>query len=372
VYRAAPLVAGPARSARALAKAGIAQALTWTRGDALLSALTARAPWPLVLGYHRVVEDFVEAARAAIPALLTSRAMLEQQLDWVGRRFRFVTLDELGEALERGHRVDRMAAVTFDDGYRDLYDVAFPVLRRKGIPAAVFVVTELVGSARPLIHDRLNTLLHRAFAGWREPTAGLAHVLAGLGLRRPAMDLLVVGASPAAAGSLLLRELTRDDVDQVAAALEARVGGAERTDDGGLPLTWAMLAEMRREGITVGSHTRTHAWLTREGPDRVRVELEGSRLDIERHLGGPARHLAYPDGHFDAATVDAAARAGYRFGYTTCRHRDARRPLLTIPRRLLWEQACLGPRGRFAGAVMSCQVHGVFDLVGDCGQDHRR
>ena len=59
--------------------------------------------------------------------------------------------------------------MTFDDGYRDVYEQAFPVLRRKGIPAAVFVVTDLVGRPFWQVHDRLYHLVAKAFATWDDP-----------------------------------------------------------------------------------------------------------------------------------------------------------------------------------------------------------
>ena len=50
---------------------------------------------PLVLGYHRVVEDCGPRSDSA-PAMFVSARTLERQLEWVGRRFQFVSLDELG------------------------------------------------------------------------------------------------------------------------------------------------------------------------------------------------------------------------------------------------------------------------------------
>ena len=100
-----------------------------------------------MIGYHRVVEDFASSAETSIPSMLVSRQMLERHLDWIGRRFRFVSLDELGARLDASDsRDDPIAAITFDDGYRDFYDHALPLLKQKGIPAAVFVVTDLVGT----------------------------------------------------------------------------------------------------------------------------------------------------------------------------------------------------------------------------------
>ncbi|MGH8281386.1 MAG: hypothetical protein ACRERZ_04255 [Gammaproteobacteria bacterium] len=87
-------------------------------------------------------------------------------------------------------------------------------------------------------------------------------------------------------------------------------------------------------------------------------------------LGIPIQHFAYPDGQFNAAVVDAVGAAGYRYGYTTCRHRDVLRPRLTVPRRLLWEKSVADHRGEFSPAVMSCQLHGVFDMRSGCRRAH--
>jgi peptidoglycan/xylan/chitin deacetylase (PgdA/CDA1 family) len=135
-------------------------------------------------------------------------------------------------------------------------------------------------------------------------------------------------------------------------------------------MTWEMLDEIHRAGMTIGSHTRTHVLMTNESKRRVTEEAAGSRKEIERRLGASVRHFAYPSGVFDTAAVDAVAAAGYRFGYTTCSHRDAQLPQLTAPRTLLWENSCCDSAGRFSGSILSCQIHGVFNLVSGCRQRH--
>ena len=135
-------------------------------------------------------------------------------------------------------------------------------------------------------------------------------------------------------------------------------------------MTWEMLAKMQHAGVTIGSHTRTHAWLTLEDRARALDELRGSRLALESRLGVSARHFAYPDGQFNTETAKLVAAAGYRYAYTTCLHRDPGHPLLTIPRRMLWQNACLDRRGRFSPAVLSCQLQGVFGLMRGCEQKH--
>lgn len=348
--------------ARARLKTGLARALGATRLDRALGLVGGGRRLPLVVGYHRVVEDAAACPGPAIPSMLVSRRMLESHLDSIGRRFRFVTLDELGARLESG-RAAPVAAVTFDDGYRDVYELAFPLLRRKGIPAAVFVVTDWIGSARPLSHDRLYRLLVRAWPAARDVLVRLG--VAGAGPATPRAP-----ADPFRALRLVLTRLPQAGVARVIAALEEETtpGGAALDDP--RPLSWEMLAEMGRAGFTVGAHTRSHAVLTRETETRVREETAEARRALAARLGVRVDHFAYPDGAFDPAVVDAVAAADYRFAYTTCRHRDPRRPLLTIPRRLLWENSCLDPAGRFSPAVARCVTSGVFDLVAGCRRRH--
>jgi peptidoglycan/xylan/chitin deacetylase (PgdA/CDA1 family) len=135
------------------------------------------------------------------------------------------------------------------------------------------------------------------------------------------------------------------------------------------PLTWEMVSEMHRAGMTIGSHSKTHALLANESEPKVLEELTDSRQLLEQRLGVPVRHIAYPDGRFDAKTLSAAAASGYRFGYTICQHRDSRYPLLTIPRHVLWEKSCMDWLGRFSPSMMSCHVNGVFKL-NHCDRDH--
>jgi peptidoglycan/xylan/chitin deacetylase (PgdA/CDA1 family) len=357
---------------RSLVKTSVARALCWTRADVLLGALADSARNTLVLGYHRVVDDFSTEAPKTIAAMLITRRMLETQLDWIGRRFRFVGLDELGERLERRNELaGSVAAVTFDDGYRDVYELAFPLLKRKGIPAAVFVVTDLVGTRKLLAHDRLHLALVRAFARWANPARALRRLLVGLGVRLAGMEQWS-GAGWTADSVMvwLLRSVPRGHIVQIIDALEDEVGFVEAAARRLLPMTWEMLTKMQRAGVVIASHTKTHAWLPLEDRERALEELEGSRLELEARLQLTVRHFAYPDGRFNQETAAMVAAAGYRFAYTTCSHRDPRYPLLTIPRRMLWQNSCLDRRGLFSPAIMSCQVRGVFNLLGACEQNH--
>jgi peptidoglycan/xylan/chitin deacetylase (PgdA/CDA1 family) len=340
-------------------KAGAATVLARTGMDHVARSLSGLGNIPLVIGYHRVVDDFASSAQTSIPSLLISRQMLEQHLDWIGRRFRFVTLDEVGSRLESGNGFGPpAAAITFDDGYRDFYDLAFPLLQKKGIPAAVFVVTDLVSTKRAQVHDKLYSLLAQR--------GGCAIPKHWDGISVPE----VASLTPYQATRVLIEALPLTAVEHVISILEEAASIPESISDSYRSLTWEMLDGIQRAGMIVGSHTKTHTLLPNESERRVRDEVAGSRQAIEKKLGVEVKHFTYPSGLFTTTSVSAVAAAGYRFGYTGCTHRDPRHPLLTIPRAILWENSSLDGRRSFSGSVLGCQIRHAFDWVNGCQRQH--
>jgi peptidoglycan/xylan/chitin deacetylase (PgdA/CDA1 family) len=359
-----------ARRWRNQVKTALASTISRTHELGLAEALARGPERPLILGYHRIVDDFASMAHEENPSQLTSTQMFERHLDLVGRHFRFATLDEIGEHLASGRPfTERVAAVSFDDGYRDNYEQAFPILKRKGIPAAVFVVTDLVGQGHWQTHDKLYYLLRKAFACWDDPRRELAGLLNDLGL--PAAHLLrnrSAANTPLTMVSALLPELSQATVGRVMHALEAQVG--DGCSNIPLSLTWEMVEEMHRAGIIIGSHTRTHISLPVESIETVLKELEGSKRAIEERTGAPVLHFAYPGGGFTPRDVVALERAGYRFGYTACPHQDPRHPTLTIERLLLWEGSSVDGDGQFSPAILSCQINDLWPPARTCARVH--
>ena len=302
--------------------------------------------------------------------MLTSTRMFERHLDCVGRHFRFVSLDEIGGHLVSGEPFAQpAAAVTFDDGYRDMYEQAYPILKRKGIPAAVFVVTDLVDRPFWQVHDKLYHLITKAFTVWDDPRRELCGLMRALGLPTEAVTRTREATrTPLLTVSSILPELQIADVRRVMNSLEASVGNGFHDVPG--TLGWAELQEMRANGITIGSHTKSHVSLPAESAETVAGELEGSRRQLESRLAQPIAHFAYPDGQFTPPVTDAVAKAGYQFAYTACQHGDPQYRELTIPRLLLWERSSVDSHGRFSPALLNCQAQGLWPPSRRCERVH--
>jgi peptidoglycan/xylan/chitin deacetylase (PgdA/CDA1 family) len=354
---------------RSITKSCVAGAYTWLGVNRLMTP----SPLPFIACYHRVVENFDRSRRRAIPSMLISTAMLERHIDSIARKFSFLSLDEIGAHLASNEPFRRpVAALTFDDGYSDVYHHAYPLLRRKGIPAAVFVVTSLVGTGRPQIFDRFYLLLRLLYIHGAPLAQTVATALRAKGIESTAVERLNGSNNePFAVMTAVLNALPQQQIEVVLTALEDDVFVRRDQLEEIAPLTWEMIETMHRGGMIIGSHTMSHRLLTSETIETARAELRGSKLELEKRLGSTVNHFAYPDGRFNPAVVLAVHAAKYRYAYGICQARDSNLPLLTIPRKVLWEQSCLNVMGRFSPSIMNCHTQGVFDSKSSCEHDHR-
>jgi len=258
----------------------------------------------LILTYHRFSE---RVGGSPIPA----RAFAEQ-LEYLAKHYTLVTLSRLADCLREGESPTNLAAITIDDGYRDAYEIAFPILRKHRAPATVFVVTEFVEGTTWLWNDIPRYL-----------TAMAAPQRFEIGIEGHRLRLeLNGGASRAVAAGLINAALKSLSVEARDAALERlafdlRVKPPERPPAEYAAINWRQARDMADAGVEIGSHTSTHPILTRLDDTRLREELGRSRDRIQTALGRQVDTFCYPNGDFDPRVRLEVAGAGYKCAVTT-------------------------------------------------------
>jgi peptidoglycan/xylan/chitin deacetylase (PgdA/CDA1 family) len=259
----------------------------------------------LILTYHRFSAD--ERAGA------TSARAFAEQLAYLRARYAIVPLSAVQRHLCDGHPLPpRAAVITVDDGYRDFYEVAFPILRRFEAPATLFAVSAFVDGATWIWTDKLRFVL----AGTR---ARELSVVIGASVINARLD---APASRRAVAGRINEALKRESDDareriimRIAAQLGATIPMSPPSEYGAV--TWNELRAMTAAGIEIGSHTVSHPILTRIDHTRLTRELTASRERLETMLDRPATLFCYPNGDYDRAIRDEVARAGYRLAVTT-------------------------------------------------------
>jgi len=188
-----------------------------------------------------------------------------------------------------------VCALTFDDGWRDTHSVAFPLLRKHGVPATVFLATGYVGTRKWFWPERLAFLLA---ASGRYAEGKVAAAVDG--------RIEELKGAPADERERVLGEMEK----------ECRARGVVLPEER-QTMTWDEAREMADAGIKFGSHTVNHVILTEAPPEVVERELVESKREIEAELGREVVSFCYPNGNWSPAVREAVGRAGYRYAVTT-------------------------------------------------------
>lgn len=281
-----------------------------------LSRRLGRSLWRrqrlLILCYHGVsLADEHEWS----PGLYVPPSHLDARLALL-RKYHCTVLP-LAEAVQRlyaGDLPERAVALTFDDGYYDFQARAWPLLKRYGLPATVYLTTGRVDRPLPIVNLMLSYALWLARERGFDPRG-----LFGLRDRSP-----------------LTTESDRAAVNQrVRTAFAERRAPGQRPDDmvrlvvDCLGLDYATLIERRlmtllrpdevshlaREGVDFQLHTHQHR--TPADPDEFVQSVVTNRDRIQAMTGIRAVHLCYPSGNYRQAYLPALERLGI-VSATTC------------------------------------------------------
>jgi peptidoglycan/xylan/chitin deacetylase (PgdA/CDA1 family) len=260
-----------------------------------------------ILGYHKISKDphpFFEPVHPEI---------FEKHMQFLKSCYNVIHLQELVARAKRGDVPERAVAITFDDGYRDNYDCAFPILKKYQLPATIFVATGAIDTGNLIWHDR-------AFDAFRFATVSRAR------LEDRAVPELVLetdeGRRKSLESTLLrARRLYGDQRRVFIDDLEQKLRPNLPVCAGQRMLTWDQVREMHQAGIDFGSHTVSHTILSHVPKSDLVKELQDSKNEISERLGSPVVTFAYPNGKHSDYNDEAKAvlyECGYSCAVTSC------------------------------------------------------
>jgi peptidoglycan/xylan/chitin deacetylase (PgdA/CDA1 family) len=294
----------------------VARGFIFSGAASLLSQLPDRDSL-LVLNYHRIGNAKDDPFD---PSIFSATAEdFDEQVSHLKRSAWLVTLEEALEFINGAVKETRSRCrvlITFDDGYRDNYEIAYPILRSHGVQGMFFVATSMVGSSTVPWWDKIawlmNTAQRRRFtihlAGERGTPAALLVDIEKNGLHNSLQSVLRAYKLPGNSDpDRFMRELAE------AAGSEAMPAAKRRF------MSWDEVREMISGGMAIGSHTQSHAVLSQLAPEHQLEELSGSRTILKEQLDVEAEVLAYPVGHrdsFSSETQRLAREAGYRGAFS--------------------------------------------------------
>jgi peptidoglycan/xylan/chitin deacetylase (PgdA/CDA1 family) len=239
-----------------------------------------------ILCYHRILP---EPARSSYhdPDLVVTPEIFRQQCRSLAQHYHVLPLSDALASLN-GHTIPKrpLAAITFDDGYRDNIVIAAPILRENSLRATFFIVAGLVDTDRVPWYDLAGQAWLTLY-----PQTGRATVKAELERAKRLMP---------AQRQIWLTEL-------VERACPHKISDLDRI------MTSDDLRVLISEGHEIGSHTMTHPLLP-QCEDRALIhEVEQSRRDLSEITGRSVPGICYPNGDCDARVRQATEGAGYDY-----------------------------------------------------------
>ncbi|MFW8600785.1 polysaccharide deacetylase family protein [Desulfobacterota bacterium M19] len=282
--------------------------------------------------YHRVLpQELVNETNIPIqPGMYVSPRSLRLHLSYLKNYFSLISLAELVRRLQTGEDISRCAVLTFDDGWRDNYLYAFPILQKFNVPATIFLTSGFIGTVQRFWPEEI---------GW-----------AVLSVYRGIVDISLL---PDPLSHMLKKRRSRkqdicENIDQIIADMKSwdtsrRLSVTQQctqlriktiAESKRLLMNWDEVREMAKSGlIDFGSHTVSHALLDQLQPENVRQELIESTAQIRKESGIQTELFAYPNGNYTPQILATLPESGITAAVTTKRGLVAQNSLLLeLPR----------------------------------------
>jgi peptidoglycan/xylan/chitin deacetylase (PgdA/CDA1 family) len=254
----------------------------------------------VILLYHRVGPR--DDNWSSVPV---DPAAFERHLRYLAQNFKVLPLCEIAQSLIESQPLpEKTAAITFDDGYKDNYLYAYPLLKKYGLPATIYLTSGHIENDELFWWDKVSYLIEHtrlkalelpqigplALSGRRQKKQAFTHIRETLKTWREADKKGLI-----------------DDLAK-AAKVVIPPGAAKN-----LFLTWREAREMLAGGIELGSHGITHANLTKLTLPSAENEIINSKKIIEEKLQTPVLSFSYPNGDFSRELGEIVKKSGYMY-----------------------------------------------------------
>ena len=264
----------------------------------------------LIINYHRVIkqEKWNEGLKKG---MVIDIKAFTAQMKLLRKHYSCVSEDDIINALEKGRPLpDHPVWVTFDDGYKDNFTNAFPILQKYHIPATLFVTTGFINKKIIPLRDFLIEAIQRG-SGEIHYKQGTKSLPISLQTEKDhALNQI---------GNILASDYFKSQKERIEEWSESLDIKLQDITD--LFLSWEEISEMTKSLISIGSHTVQHKRMIHIPSEEIKKQINDSKNEITKRINKKVFSFAYPQGkkddiHFEAC-IPILKASGIKLAITT-------------------------------------------------------
>lgn len=270
----------------------------------------------VVLMYHRVLSEADKKKSFSHDGIIVDKDTFEKHIRFLRKTFNVVSLNEFSNRIQSRVSFEKFSClITFDDGWRDNFINAYPILKKYKIPAVVFLPVNYIGTDNLFWQERLTRMLHSICCNAGISKQGLLDKFNLKGFSRlPDEELrLQIKEYVNQKKDCALHDIQKNIFD-ILKDYEPFISVIDNVDTF---LDWDQVKYMSIDGISFGSHGVNHKILTKVPSDEVSEEIMQSRKVIEGQLSTCPITFSYPNGNFDENIISLVKACGYQLAFST-------------------------------------------------------
>ena len=270
----------------------------------------------IVLMYHRVLSGPEKRKSFSHDGIIVDKNTFEKQIRFLKKTFNVLSLDEFHNRIQIRKPFERYSClITFDDGWRDNFTHAYPVLKKYKLPAVIFLPVDYIGKNNQFWQEKLIGLLYSVYHSKKPDVQELINKY----------NLKEVFKHSDGELRLNIHEFVSqkkseslDNIEKIISDISINLGPpASAKNNIDTFLDWDQVEHMAKDGISFGSHGVNHKILTKISLDEVTNEIKQSKIKIENQLDSTASSFTYPNGDYSESIVNQVRANGYQLAFST-------------------------------------------------------
>lgn len=264
----------------------------------------------VILTYHRVLPVNLRERSFSHQAIMVEPTNFDMHLSVINEYFNVIDTSLLHNSKKE---CEPRCLITFDDGWRDNYEYAYPILIKHNCPAIVFIPLDYISTEQTFWQEKLGYLIwHASKLDSKESSAllnkyGIDEICKIEGYKKQS-EIINYVRSLKTRSYKQLEKITQEFLEVV------DHGDGSHIDK---HMTWDQVRELEKDGIEIGSHACSHKILTELAREEVIEELAKSKASIEKNVQAVVKSIAYPNGDYSDLIGDVARSEGYMYGFGT-------------------------------------------------------